>query len=293
MDSNRGPADPKSSVRAVTPARRSARTRWTPPLFALGALIVLGGAPHVPELARRAAPPRVLIVGGGPDLRNNQVAIESNVRYVGALLPPDAPRITLFADGNPSNSTVLYDETPPVLPAGERVFNLLMRADDSSGAVGRYRRPKLGAKLDGASKKPEIEKAFTQLASEGGDPRRPVLLYFTGHGSRNPNDLENNLYDLWGAREGLTVRDLSKQIARLPEETPVAIVMVQCFSGAFGNLIFENGDPQGQPISRDFAGFFATVKERVAAGCTSAVNEEEYHDFTSYFFAALTGRDRV
>src|SRR5206468_2916853 len=58
-------------------------------------------------------------------------------------------------------------------------------------------------------------------------------------------------------------------------------------------LIFDGGDPQGRTVARDLAGFFATVKERVAAGCTSAVNEDEYHDFTSYFFAALTGRDRV
>jgi hypothetical protein len=31
----------------------------------------------------------------------------------------------------------------------------------------------------------------------------------------------------------------------------------------------------------------------MAAGCTPEVDESEYHDFTSYFFAALTGRDRV
>jgi hypothetical protein len=31
----------------------------------------------------------------------------------------------------------------------------------------------------------------------------------------------------------------------------------------------------------------------VPAGCTSAVDEAEYKDFTSYFFAALTGQDRV
>ncbi|HEV2474805.1 MAG TPA: hypothetical protein VGS41_19160, partial [Chthonomonadales bacterium] len=31
----------------------------------------------------------------------------------------------------------------------------------------------------------------------------------------------------------------------------------------------------------------------MAAGCTSAINEADYHDFTSYFFAALTGRDRL
>src|SRR5262249_52445837 len=91
----------------------------------------------------------------------------------------------------------------------------------------------------------------------------------------------------------LSVRELARHIARLPASTPVTLVMVQCFSGAFGNVIFEGGDPQGQWTGRDIAGFFAAVNDRMAAGCTSAINETEYHDFTSYFFAALTGRDRV
>jgi hypothetical protein len=30
----------------------------------------------------------------------------------------------------------------------------------------------------------------------------------------------------------------------------------------------------------------------MAAGCTPEVNEDDYHDFTSYFFAALSGEDR-
>ena len=259
----------------------------------VGALVLCVSATHAIDPVRRAVSPRVLIVGGGPDLRNNQVAIESNVRYVGKLLPRDSTRITLFADGDSNNATVLYDDTIDTR-SGEYIFDLIMRGGDSSdGSSGHYRKPKLGAKLNGASKKPEIQKAFTQLASETDDPTRPVMLYFTGHGSRNGPDLDNNQYDLWGAREGLTVRDLSREIARLPAETPVNIVMVQCFSGAFGNLVFENGDPRGEPVKRDIAGFFATVKERVAAGCTSAVNEAEYHDFTSYFFAAMTGRDRL
>jgi hypothetical protein len=36
-----------------------------------------------------AAPPlRALLVGGGPNPSHNQVAIESNIRYVYHLLPP-------------------------------------------------------------------------------------------------------------------------------------------------------------------------------------------------------------
>jgi len=297
MQTNRGPGRPwfGTNVRPAARPRSKGirRAPWMTPAIALGTLLLCVSATHAIDPIRRAVSPRVLIVGGGPDLQNNQVAIESNVRYVGRLLPQDTPRITLFADGNANNSTVLYDDSTANLPPGEHVFNLLMHGSDSGEGAGRYRKPKLGAKLDGASKKPEIDKAFSQLSAETEDPKRPVMLYFTGHGSRNTNDLENNLYDLWGAKDGITVRELSKEISRLPEDTPVSIVMVQCFSGAFGNLIFANGDPKGEPITRDFAGFFATVKERVAAGCTSAVNEEDYHDFTSYFFAALTGRDRV
>jgi len=91
----------------------------------------------------------------------------------------------------------------------------------------------------------------------------------------------------------LRVRDLARHIARLPANVPVTIVMVQCYSGSFGNLLFANGDARGALVSREVAGFFASTKDRTAAGCTSEIDEAEYHDFTSYFFAALSGRDRV
>jgi hypothetical protein len=69
--------------------------------------------------------------------------------------------------------------------------------------------------------------------------------------------------------------------------------MVQCFAGAFGNVLFAGGDPKGDLIDRPVCGFFATTRERMAAGCTAEVNEADYHDFTSYFFAALSGKDRL
>ncbi len=246
-------------------------------------------------------PLRVLIVGGGPDLANNQVAIESNVRYVTKLLPPDAKRTTLFADGDPAHATVLYDDDTSHETAGERVLRLVSPyAADETG--GRYRRPNLGARPEGASRLNDISRAFAQIAQEestNASPRR-VLLYFTGHGSPGRGSFDNNVYDLWdeghdgGGRDAaLSVRELGRQIARLPNDTPVTLVMVQCYSGAFGNLIFENGDPRADLVKRDLCGFYATVPNRVAAGCTSALNEAEYRDFTSFFFAAAAGRDRV
>ncbi len=252
--------------------------------------------------------PRTLMVGGGPSLDSNQVGIESNVRYLNALLPPQAPRITLFADGDLKHATVLYNDDKSAgrdaassrssgeQASGERVLQLLMsQGEDAS----RWRKPRLGGRLDGPSSRAAIANAFARLgretareAASNGQAARPLLLYFTGHGDSDKRGYENNLYSLWGEEE-LSVRDLAGHIARLPAQAPVVVVMVQCYSGSFGNLLFAGGDAKGATIGRDIAGFFASTKERMAAGCTPEVNEAEYHDFTSYFFAALCGRDRV
>jgi hypothetical protein len=232
---------------------------------------------------------RTLIVGGGPEPQHNQVAIERNVAYVSRLLPAGTPRYTLFADGNSASKTVLYEEEPRTLPAGERAFALVFGSrDDAWPTVQRFRAPALG-RLDGPAKRTAVTGGFAWLRKD--DPDR-VLLYFTGHGSQARNgNLDNSAFDLWG--EQLSVRDLAAQIATLPPRTSVTLVMVQCFSGAFGNLIFTGGDPNAGLAEREIAGYFAVPRERMAAGCTPEVNEANYQDFSSYFFAALTGRDRV
>ncbi len=232
-------------------------------------VLPLALARTLPPQAREGAPAplRALIVGGGPERSYNQVAIESNVRYVRHLLPPDARVRTLFADGNPRSRIVLYSD-----PQGH----------------DRYRATVL-THVDGASRLGPFGRAFQSLARAGSGP---MLLYFTGHGSPGETSYNNNDYDLWGGG-GLSVAHLAGALRTLPARTPVTIVMVQCFSGAFGSLLFQNGDPDGPPINLNLCGFFASVLNREAAGCTSEVNEADYHDFTSYFFAALSGTNRL
>lgn len=244
------------------------------------------------SLPAQAQELRALMIGGGPNPEHNQIAIESNVRYLLRLLPKEASRTVLYADGDPKHETVLYEGREKPLTPAERMLALLLEGRNAAHPVTlKYRAPQVGA-LQGAARKPDIEAAFNHLAEQQAGSR-PLLLYFTGHGSPARNrDLDNNVYDLW-ENGTLSVRELAAHVAKLPAEQPITLVMVQCYSGAFGNLLFENGDPQAAPVNRDIVGFFATVKERVAAGCTPAVDESEYHDFTSYFFAALTGKDRV
>lgn len=232
-------------------------------LLAVSVSAALAGAAGEP-----APPLRALMLGGGPDLSHNQAAIESNVRYVDRLLPPDAEKRVLFFDGRAQSKDVL--------------------CEDSSGKQ-YYRAPRL-PRLDGPDTLPAIKAEFQALAS--GPASAPVLIYATGHGSPGDETLDNNDYDLWNGG-ALSVRTLASQIKTLPESTSVTLVMVECFSGSFGNLLFQNGDPNAPLINRDLCGFFASISARPAAGCTPEINEADYRDFTGYFFAALSGRSRL
>jgi hypothetical protein len=91
----------------------------------------------------------------------------------------------------------------------------------------------------------------------------------------------------------MTPAELVTQLEKVKKGVPVTILMVQCFSGAFANVIFEGANEQSGLLDRQVCGFFAATPDRVAAGCTPELNEAEYRDFSSTFLAAITGRDRV
>lgn len=213
---------------------------------------------------------RALVVGGGPNKEYNQVGIESNVRYLERILGTAIPHRTLFADGKNTTATVLYTDK-----------------DDSE----LYRKTKL-TKIDGPSQVTTVATAMGKLGSEM-TPGATALLYFTGHGRGDvPHDYANNMFDMWMGKP-LTVSALAKDIRSIPNANPVVVIMVQCFSGGFGNLIFENGSPTGAMLDRDICGFFSAVPVRMSAGCYPTTDESDYKDFTGYFFAALTGTTRI
>ncbi len=235
---------------------------------------------------------RVMVVGGGPEPAYNQVAIENNVRYLQRLLPPGTKQTVLFADGDARGRTVAYQLEAARVSQAKRLTTLILgRGEDDEESI-QFRSPSL-AKIDGPAKRSNLADTINQIAREPGSSANHLLMYFTGHGSpgKSRDEFNNNNFNLWG--EDLTVRELADRISALPSNQPLTLVMVQCYSGAFGNLIFEGGDPARPATDRDIAGFFASVSDRPAAGCTPAVNEADYRDFSTFFFAALSGQDRL
>lgn len=243
---------------------------------------------------------RVLLVSGGPDARNNQYAIESNARYVASLTRNAKWRRVLFADGKSTSRTIAAIVDTPRTRA-RAVASWIGELDPPAETVA-LRAPTLWP-LNGAATPASIGQNLAAFAKSDDANRRQApgnraqqreLVYFTGHGSPGRtflgDDFDNTLYAAW---EGdFSTRELARDLQRSKSKAPLVLVMVQCHGGGFANAMFQNGDPNKPLWNRDFCGFFASTAPRPAAGCTSQVNERDYQDFTTHFFAALSGISR-
>ena len=262
----------------------------SPSLLALG--LLLCGAAHTQPApnAGDKTPLRTLIISGGPDVAYNQYAIESNARYLEKLTQNSAWRRIYFADGKAGSRTISAISSTPASRAARA---LALVTDDDLPDDAIVAQASQLKRIDGAATKPAVTRvlnAFAQpKAGESG------LLYFTGHGSAGGSQMrpnyQNTTYALWND-DDISVREVARAIQSWPATNPLFVVAVQCHSGGFANLIFGDGDPKKPLLNRDIAGFFSSTGQRMAAGCTSEVNERDYQDFTTHFFAALSGVSR-
>lgn len=227
------------------------------------------------EMARSSAQSvNFLVMGGGGAPSYNEIALEKNVLYFQRTLSalgfdPGAASL-FFANGNDGQATVRY-------------------IDDQGRE--QFKPPEI-PELDGASTRRNLSEWFTAHAAD----ECPTFFYFTGHGTLNRRNIDDNAMLLWGD-DVYSVRTLAHLLDRTAQnqatDQPFVTMMAQCFSGSFANLIYEGGDPE-QPIAlQTRCGFFATVATRPSVGCTPEVNEADYRDYSSSFFAGLSGIDRT
>lgn len=231
----------------------------------------------VKPVARRAIarrpfiPPNLLVVGGGGDPSYNEISLEKNVLYfqrtLKALGLKPSSATVLFANGNDGQQTVRFLK---------------------SGTIESFKAPTIPY-LKAASTRDNVEAWVQKLVRQ--KSRAPTFLYFTGHGGHSQN-YENNDFRLWGG-DAFTVQEFTAVLDRLPTQTPVVTVMAQCYSGGFANMIYQDGYPKRSVVPHNRCGFFATLKQYQSVGCTPAVNEADYEDYSSSFFAGLSGRSRV
>ncbi len=116
----------------------------------------------------------------------------------------------------------------------------------------------------------------------GGDQ---LLIFVTDHGTGDRDDPESSAISLW--REKLTVRELKALLARLPAGVQVVMVMSQCYSGAFANVISDGGpsEPSG-----NVCGFFSTTGQQKAYGCYPEGRDRDQIGHAFRFIEALGRR---
>ena len=121
-----------------------------------------------------------------------------------------------------------------------------------------------------------------------------LIIYYTGHGGpkgEHPTTGRGRHGHL--ERKRHAGQRVHRPLDKLPVKVRVVMVMVQCFSGGFADSIYNDCDAAKDLSSRNRCGFFATIPDRVAAGCTPDMDEEDYKEYSTYFWAALSGHTRT
>ncbi|WP_148227144.1 hypothetical protein [Planctopirus limnophila] len=140
------------------------------------------------------------------------------------------------------------------------------------------------------SNKESVSDSSKTVADSEREPR-PADRQRPDGGNRKPA-FANNIMHLWKSTD-MSVTEWTEKLDELSPDVPVVAVMVQCYSGGFGNFIFKKGNPAHGLAEHPRCGFFSTVPDRVAAGCTPNINEADYREYSSYFFEALCGESRT
>ncbi|MGE0535347.1 MAG: C13 family peptidase [Pirellulales bacterium] len=232
-----------------------------------------------------------LTIGGGNSPSGNQVSLEKNVLFFQRVLVELGLVVErhdiLFSDGDDPGRDLQFDD--PAYAPPEANLWLARLFNQENGLRDQFRSHQVPA-VRGPATRASIERWFDEIGTQlEADDR--LFIYFTGHGGKG-NEVHHNIIHLWN-KEKMTVEELVAQLDKLPQSLPVVMVMVQCYSGGFANAIFQQGNNKRGVTLADRCGFFATVPDRVAAGCTPDIDEEQYQEYSSFFWAALAGQNRV
>ncbi|MCU0655975.1 MAG: hypothetical protein MUF64_12180 [Polyangiaceae bacterium] len=236
-----------------------------------------------------------VLLSGGRDPEQNAVAHERNLAFAARTLGKLGVRQekVFFADGEDPGADLQVEEPDRARRRRRMALGLLLDPEvDTRAAAATYRDHSfpgaapatLPSVLGGLA-------ADARRAHQAGEHPDHLLLYVTDHGLQG-QDPTNNRIVLWGDRD-LDVRTLGVSLDEQPSSRRVVLVMAQCFSGSFAALVHQGGDPSSPLAPHDRCGFFAAPPDRPAAGCSPRDEEELYDDYTTRFFAALGGLDRL
>ncbi|HVX83636.1 MAG TPA: hypothetical protein VH253_02355 [Phycisphaerae bacterium] len=295
---------------------------WTKRLVAAGAVLVAAGA--VGGLWAEGGTSTVrgeshfVTFAGGPAPESDQASLEQNVLYfrrtVEALGLGKVGHEEYFADAGQSRHAV---EVHVVRTPAEQISDDMAAVLNPDTERDVQFRPAAIPGLKGPATADALARWF-DTTGKALPAHAHLLFYFTGHGgtvdvapagggrgggmagmgargrarrAAPVQDPRNTTMLLWHSPD-VTVKDFEKQLDKLDPTVDVTLLMVECHSGGFANTLYTDADPKNGLAKQVRCGFFASTADRLAAGCTADIDREDYEEFSTGFFAALSGITR-
>ncbi len=237
-------------------------------------------------IANSYATDYVWIIGGGPTLDNSQAQIELNTKWIQKLLKKHKPNAIIkvyFTDGNSPSVDIKFQDKYHNVGNYEAIMRIY---DGDSHLYYNNTVEHIHGSTQAKFLRDDLLADFKKLKKNDS-----VLLIFQGHGDLDKYNTANNSFKLWEDSR-FSVVQLDEILNQLEKSIPVRFIFPQCYSGGFSRLIYQNSDytaPVGDTLR---CGFLAEYDFEESEGCTTSINESDYRDYSTYFFAALDGKSR-
>lgn len=194
-----------------------------------------------------------------------------------------------FADGNAPGKDLQVMDRESVPKANRLMAELFGSEEDLGLSYRNHRVPN----VRGETSPQNLRKWFAEVGPSVKSGDR-LIIYVTAHGrgSRDRRNTHNTTIAMWDD-SSVTMSEFVGLLDEIDREVQVVCVMVQCHAGGFARMIFEGGNPNRGLAKQKRIGVFATVHDRQAAGCTPEVDEASYEEYSTYFWAAVSGVDRL
>ncbi len=224
----------------------------------------------------------LLINGGGRPAINYQSHLLHIRKLADLLIASGIPKkriVTFSSDGSDPEPDLAVRDLQP-----EPDFWLI-----EDLPIAKQLEPELryeNSELDDMNVRPATFEALTRWFEEEGQQLEPgdrLLVYVTDHGNKNQRDLDNNTIVLWG--DELSVEEFKDLIAQLPDGVRVVSLMSQCFSGSFGNVMYDLDEPDR--TSGNACGYYSSSAERPAYGCYPENRGKQNVGHSFRFFEAI------
>lgn len=234
-------------------------------------------------LSTTALADEAIIIGGGYSLLSSQGQIELNVQYARESLQDKGLNVTtFFTDGGEPGNDVFAQLQEPLDSTYEpmaRVFG------DYLEQFREYRSSVLD-NIAGSTRRETLLPELTQRLSAA---EQPVWLLYNGHGNQSFSTTDQVTLELWD-KTRVTAEELHGVLDATDQ--PLRYAFTQCYSGGFHALAYDEPHGSLKPASPQRCGFTAVSAYSSSEGCSASINTDDYRDYTTHFFAALSGYDR-